>query len=179
MDSTVAQQDTFKMEGTLKRFLMVYSGAFFIGVVLLYIFVIMLIRTEHLILLVYAVPLYAYAFGDLFIWMRNGIRSVVLDSSGLTIARPHDQTPVHVEADQITGVYVSKFIDRTTIHLVLRGGTVRTFLGFRLYSGPNIRITNEPYDKVQFLEFTRQVRTLGRVANDINDQLRKIPPTST
>ncbi len=152
------------MEGTLKRFLLVYSGAFFLGAVLLYIFVTMLMRTGHPLLVILAVPIYAYAFGDFFIWTRNGIRSVELDSSGFRIARPHDQAPVQIEANQIAGVYVSQFIDRTTVQIVLRGGTVRTFLGFKLYSGPHIRMTNEPYDKVQFVEFTRQVRTLRRVS---------------
>jgi hypothetical protein len=159
----MTESDVFRMEGTLNRFLLVYSGAFIIGVVLTYIYVRMLIGTGYLILTILAVPLFAYVFGDLFVWMKRGVRSVEVDSSGLTIHRMNTQSPSRVEADEVTGVYVSKFLDRTTVNIVLRGGTVKRFMGIKRYSGPRIRMTNEPYDRAQFLDFVRRVTTLRRV----------------
>ena len=164
MEPNTTQPDTFTMVGTLKRFLLINSGAFVIGAVLTYIYVIMLIRTGHLILLILAVPLYIYTFSDLLLWVRNGVQSIEIDPSGLTILRRNDRTSARIEANQIADVYVSRFLDRTTIQIVLRGCTVKRIMGLKRYSGPHIRMTNEPYDKVQFLEFTRQVKTLRRVA---------------
>jgi hypothetical protein len=160
----MTESEVFRMDGTLKRLLLVYSGAFVIGAVLTYIYVIMLVKMGHLILLILAVPLYIYVFSDLFLWMRKGVRSVEIDSSGLIVYRMNAQTPDRLEADQVTGVYVSRFLDRTTINIVLRGGTVKSFLGIKRYSGPRIRMTNEPYDRAQFLEFTRRVTNLRRIA---------------
>lgn len=160
----MTQPDTFKMEGTLKRFLLLYSGAFIIGAFLTYVYVIMLMRIGHMILLILALPLYVYVFSDLLLWVRSGVRSVEVDSSGLTIHRSNDRSPARIQADQITGVYVSRFLDRTTVHIVLRGGTAKVYLGIRLYSGPCIRMTNESFDRAQFLDFVRRVTNLRRIA---------------
>jgi hypothetical protein len=164
MEPNSTSPKTFTMQSTLKRLLPDYSSAFVIGAILTYIYVILLIRTGHLILLILAVPLYVYIFSDLFIWLRNGIRAVEVDSLGLTIHRPHDRAPVRIQADQITGVFVSRFLDRTTIIIVLDGGTVKRFMGMKRYSGPRIRMTNEPFDRVQFLDFVRRVTNLRRIA---------------
>ncbi len=164
MEPNSTSASTFTMRGTLKKLLPDYLSAFIIGAILTYVYVTLLIRTGHLILLVLAVPLYVYVFSDLFLWLRNGIRAVEVDSLGLTIHRPHDRAPMRIQADQITGVFVSRFLDRTTIMIMLDGGTVKRFMGMKRYSGPRIRITNEPFDRVQFLDFVRRVTNLRRVA---------------
>jgi len=159
----MTQPESFRMEGSLKRYLLVYSGAIVIGVILTYIYVMMLVRTGHLILLILAIPLFAYVFNDLLLWLRKGVRAVELDSSGMTVYRKNAQAPERIKSDQLTGVYVSRFLDRTTVNIVLRGGTVRRFLGIRRYSGPRIRMTNEPYDRAQFPDFIRRVMSLRRI----------------
>jgi len=161
-EANVVGADKFTMEGALKRFLVTYAGAIAIGIVLTYLYVMMLVRTGHLVMVLLVVPLYAYIFADMVLWMRKGIRSVEVDSSGLTIHRINDGTPARIEADQITGVYVSRFLDRTTVNIVLKGGTVKTFLSIRRYTGPRIRMTNEPYDHNQFVDFVKRVTTLRR-----------------
>jgi hypothetical protein len=160
----MTQPETLKMEGSLKRYLLIYSGSFVIGAILTYIFATMLMRTGHLIYLLLVLPLFAYVFNDLLLWLRRGVRSVELDASGLTIHQRKAGTATRVQADQITGVYVSRFLDRTTVNIVLKGGTVKTFLGIRRYSGPRIRMTNEPFDRVQFLDFVRRATNLRRVS---------------
>jgi hypothetical protein len=163
-EAKMTQPEILKMEGSLKRYLLIYSGAFVLGAILTYIFAMMLMRTGHLIYLLLVLPLFAYVFNDLVLWLRKGVRSAELDTSGLTIHQRNAAAPTRIEADQITGIYVSRFLDRTTVNIVLKGGTVKTFLGIRRYSGPRIRMTNEPYDRAQFLDFVRRATNLRRVA---------------
>lgn len=152
------------MEGTPRRYLIAYAGAFLIGVVMTYVYALMLARTGHLVYVIVVVPLFAYVFSDLLIWLRRGVRTVEMDSTGFSVRLVRDQQPTHIDANQVTGVYVSRFLDRTTVNILLRGATVRRFLGIRRYTGPRIRLTNEPFDNAQFRDFLRRVTKLRHPA---------------
>jgi hypothetical protein len=148
------------MEGSVKRVLWVYTGPFVIGVVLTYIFVAMLRGTTHYFLLLLLIPLYVYVFWDMVLWLMRGVRSVELDAGGMIITRARNQIPVRINSDQITAVYVSKSLDRSTVNVLLQGCRVTTVLGFRWYSGPRVRLTVEPFDRQEFSEFARRVSDL-------------------
>ena len=155
---------SFKMEGTVRRALWVYAGPFSIGLVLTYMYAAMALRTGHLLLLWLPLPLYAYVFADLALWLIRGIRRVEIDPSGINLHRTTKHPAIHLDPGQITGVYVSRSLDRTTVNILLRGANVTTFLGFRRYSGPRIRITVEPFDRKEFSEFARRMTSMRRTA---------------
>lgn len=161
-DSTDARSGSLRMVGTVKRALWVYAGPFTIGVVLTYIYVVMVLRTGHLILFLLLIPLYVYAFADLILWLRSGIRIVEMDATGITLYRQSDQTPKRIDTNQITAVHVSRSLDRITVNILLRGASVTTFLGLKRYSGPRIRITVEPFDRKEFADFARRIANFGR-----------------
>jgi hypothetical protein len=161
-NSTEEYPESFKMVGSVKRALWVYAGPFTIGVVLTYIFVAMLKGTGHYLLLLWLIPLYVYVFWDLVLWLMRGVRAVEMDSTGLSITRAGNQSPVRINSNQITAVYVSRSLDRTTVNILLQGSRVTTFLSFRRYSGPRVRMTVEPFDRKEFSEFTRRVKNLRR-----------------
>ncbi len=163
-NSTEEYSDSFRMVGTAKRALWVYAGPFCIGLVLTYMYAAMALRTGHLMLLWLPVPLYAYIFADLVLWLVRGVRLVELDPTGINLYRNRKQSPIHVDPNQITGVYVSRSLDRTTVNILLRGASVATFLGFRKYSGPRIRMTIEPFDRKEFSEFARRMTDFRRIA---------------
>jgi len=148
------------MEGSLKRFLTTYAGAFAIGVVLTYLFLTLLIRAGHPVYVLVVLPLFFYVFMDLVVWLNRGVRSIEVTPGGLTARLARQAQSMRVERNEISGVYVSRFLDRTTVTILLRGATVRTLLGMRQYSGPRIRLTNEPFDRREFQEFVRRATKL-------------------
>jgi len=165
MESRPTPLDTFKMEASLKRFLITYSGAFTIGVVLTFVFANILMKSRHLIFVLVVVPLFAYVFNDLFSWLRRGVRSLEMDSTGLKIHFVRKPEATRIEASDVTAVYSSRFLDRTTVNILLKGATARRFLGIRVYSGPRIRMTNDPFDKSQFHDFVRRITNLRHTSH--------------
>jgi hypothetical protein len=162
MESDTTDSGRFRMEGSLRRYLLIYTVPFLIGIVLTYFYATTVITTGHPWFLLLVIPLYAYVFADVFVWIRRGIRSVEMDALGMKVFRSGDPSGTVVEADQMTGVYVSRFLDRTTVNILLRGAAVKRVLGIRRYSGPRIRMTNEPFDRSQFSEFIQKVSKLRR-----------------
>ncbi|HTP12273.1 MAG TPA: hypothetical protein VMM37_01545 [Bacteroidota bacterium] len=158
------QSEPFTIVGSVGRALWVYAGPFTIGVVLTYIFFAMFRQSGQYLWLSLIVLLFVYVFWDLVQWLIGGVRTVELDSGGLTVTRVGSTAPVRVRADEITAVYVTKSFDRITVRVMLRGSSVTSTLGIRRYSGPRIRITVEPFDRKEFAEFAERIKNLRRAA---------------
>jgi hypothetical protein len=160
MDSTSSASTTFRIEGTPRKFLSGYIGAAFLGVAFLYFYIQVLLRTEMYYTLFFVVPLFGYIFGGLALWIRRGVRVVELDEAGLNIFRGIKKTPVRIDVSQISGVHVTKSIDRTTVTIMLQGATVRRLLGMNFYSGPRVRIIDDAFNPTEFADFANRVRLL-------------------
>jgi hypothetical protein len=164
MESTAVSESQFRMEGSLKRILIVYAGAFFLGLVFLYFYVTIMMRVGNYTTLILVIPLYAYVFRDLVVWMRNGIRIVEIDPGGMSIVRRLQRSQSRIDVHEISAVHVSRMLDRTVVKILLPGSTVGRWLWFNRYKGPRVVITEEPFDKKEFAEFVRRVTDLGHTA---------------
>jgi len=158
----VQRSEPFKMVGTVRRALWVYAGPFTIGVVLTYICFAMLRQTGQYLWMSLIVLLFIYVFRDLVQWLIGGVRTLELDSEGLTLTRIGNPSPVRVKSEEIAAVFVTKSFDRITVRVMLSGSRVSSTLGIRRYSGPRIRITVEPFDRKEFAEFAERIKNLRR-----------------
>lgn len=156
--------ESFRMVGSLRRALLVYAPPFFMGLILIYFFLATPLNAGHLLPLLLLIPVYVLAFADLILWLWRGVRIVELDSTGLNLRRVRSLRPMRIDSNQITGVYVTRSLDRTTVHILLRGASMKRFLGINMYSGPRIRMTIEPFDRKEFSEFARRMKDFRRIA---------------
>ncbi len=156
------QSESYRMVGTVGRALWVYAGPFTIGAVLTYILVAMIRQTGQYFWLLLIVLLFIVVFRDLVLWLVRGVRTVELDSKGVTLTRAGNSSPVRVNSDEISAVFVTKSFDRTTVRILLTGSRVTSTLGIRRYSGPHVRLSVEPFDRKEFAEFAERIKNLRR-----------------
>ncbi len=130
------------------------------GLLSIYFYIGILSSLHDYYTLVFVVPLYAYVFGDLIIWLRSGIRAVAIDSSGLNIVRTSRQPERRIDRHEMKSVRITSSIDGKMADIVLQGGSVRKFLWMNIYSGPHVRISQGSFAKQDFAEFLRRLSAL-------------------
>jgi len=135
-----------------------------LGLLSIYFYVDILAKVHNYYTLVFVVPLYGYVFGDLFIWVMTGVRSVEMDAAELRLGLPGGRPIRRVGFSEIGSIRVASSLDGKIVHILLHGAKVSKVLWMNFYSGPRIRIPEAPFDKREFAEFIQRVTSALPVA---------------
>ena len=95
----------------------------------------------------------AYMIIDHRVWLRNGIRRVEVDESGITFYRGKEKKVQRIENSRITGVNVFGKLNRRVVNIFTGGGAVKPVPGITLFSGPRVHITNDLFNDDEFKLF--------------------------
>jgi hypothetical protein len=154
---------TFRMDSRPKRYIPIAAIVIILGITSLYLYVGILLRLHNYYTLIFVVPLYGYIFADLFMWLRAGVRSLEMDSTGLRVTVPNQSAVRHIGKNEIGSVRISSTVDGKTVYILLHGAKTSKFLWMNFYSGPRVRIPEAPFSKIDFAEFIDRLGTLATV----------------
>ncbi len=153
------------MESKPKRYLTIAAAVIILGLTSLYFYIDILLKMQNFYTLILVIPLYGYIFGDLFLWLRTGVRSLEIDSNGLKVTSPNQPAARNISKSEIGSVRVSSTVDGKTVYILLHGATSSKFLWMNFYSGPRVRIPETPFAKHEFAEFIERLGTMATVTH--------------
>ncbi len=154
---------TFRMESKRKRYVPFAAIVIILGITSLYFYLDILLRLHNYYTLILVIPLYGYIFGDLFLWLRTGVRSLEMNSDELRVTTPNQPAVRRIGKNEIGSIRVSTTIDGKTVYILLHGARVSRVLWMNFYSGPRVRIPEAPFGKNDFTEFIERLRTMATV----------------
>ncbi len=153
----------FRLDSRPKRYISIAALVVVLGAASLYFYIDILLKLHNYYTLILVVPMYGYIFGDLFMWLRAGVRSLEIDGDEIRVTIPNQPSVRCIGKSEIGSVRVSSTIDGKTVHILLHGAKSSKFLWMNFYSGPRIRIPEAPFSKGDFLEFIERLGTLATV----------------
>lgn len=153
----------FRMESKPKRYVPIMAIVIALCITSLYFYFDILLKLHNYYTLILVFPLYGYILGDLFLWLRNGVRSLEMDAGELRLTLPNGQPMKRIGKNEIGSVRITSTIDGRTVFILLHGATVSRFLWMSFFSGPRVRIPEAPFSKGDFAEFVERLGSIATV----------------
>jgi len=152
--------EQFRIDYKPRKLLLMGTGTLLFGVISIYFYINILLELHNYYTLIFVVPLYGYVFGDLILWVINGIRTVEVSSSGFKIVRSNSKAPTQISLSDIGSIRVTPSLDGKSVNILLHGARSKKFLWMDVFSGPRVRIPEGVFGKHDFAEFTRRATTV-------------------
>jgi hypothetical protein len=151
----------FSMTASRGSLLVVNLGSVITGVILL--FLLLLVRTIFTLglFIVGSFMIAPYMLVDYLMWHKNGVRSVTVDSQGITLRRGEALISSRIMIEQFNEVNVYHKLNRAQVVIFTGGAPEKAAPGVTLFTGPRVRLTNDAFSDRDFDEFIRTLTELG------------------